>query len=162
MISISTTDTPHEIAESVGCTLSAGIHSVRNSPVLGLLEVESLVRDLGASWQSGSYVWQRRSGHRQLYGGVITLTPWDTQGNQACGASSEVHGKEMSPRGISFTHAEQIPYRHVALQCELAPGMTAVVLTRLKWCRFTKAGVYESGGEFLRVLQAYPSESVAV
>lgn len=117
-----------------------------------LQDMECLLQELGASWQSGPFVWQRRRGHRAAYNREIVLLPAEGD-EESCAEPCRVVGKEISPFGMSFTHTAPIPQRLVSLVCELPSGVIARILTRLKWCRFTRQGVYESGGEFLRVTQ---------
>ena len=81
---------------------------------------------------------------------------------------------DISPQGIRFRHAKPLPYRTVALTFEGAKASTdrapknlddlleldaepaaplppVQMITRLRWCRFTAAALYESGGFFLAV-----------
>lgn len=123
-----------------------------------LQDIESLLQELGASWQSGPFVWQRRRGHRAAYNREIVLVPAEGEGHdESCAEPCRVLGKEISAYGMSFTHTDPLPHRLVSLVCELPSGVVARILTRLKWCRFTRHGVYESGGEFLRVVQERPT-----
>lgn len=114
-------------------------------------EIESLLRDIPASWQDGPFVWERRAGHRIRFTGALSLIPLDDDSDEPCGPTWRVHSRDISLRGISFAHDMPLPYRKVGLSFELPGSGPITVVTRLHWCRFTRNGVYESGGEFLRV-----------
>ena len=121
------------------------------SAQFALQDLDCVVRELGASWQNGLFAWQRRRGHRTPFAAEMILVPMDNLEDGENGRCL-VTGKEISSHGISFSHARPISSRLVAITCKLPDGGCATILTRLKWCRFTKAGVYESGGEFLRII----------
>jgi hypothetical protein len=46
-----------------------------------------------------------------------------------------------------------MPHRLVLVAFESTNDGPVRLVVRLKWCRFKQAGVYESGGQILRVLQ---------
>ena len=67
---------------------------------------------------------------------------------------SVVVGKDLSEHGISFYHPEVIPHRRMIASLDMGRGRWLGVLVDLRWCRFTKAGWYESGGRFLQLVQS--------
>jgi hypothetical protein len=122
------------------------------SPFLALKDVEGLVHQLLASWQQTTPLQQRRRWHRATYVKRILLTPLHDTTDEPIGETRRVTGRDLSLHGISFVHVQPLPYSKVALGLEMPDGISSPVVTRLKWCRFTKLGVYQSGGQFVRQL----------
>ena len=79
----------------------------------------------------------------------LTITPLDDAGHGRTGESFTVTGREISLVGVSFTHPRPLAARHVAVTFHLADGTTESIVTRLRWCRFRRDGMYLSGGQFL-------------
>ena len=118
---------------------------------------ESLLEDLAvlvqrqpASWQPVDCIWNRRLGHRTPFQGTLWLTPLDDVTDRPCAEPSLVKANDISLHGLRFTHDTPLPFRKVALTFGLVEGGEISFLTRLKWCRFTSTGCYESGGQFLK------------
>ena len=116
-----------------------------------LSEIERLVRDIPASWQAGPFVWERRAGHRVQFCESLFLVPLDEETEEPCGPPSRVQSRDISLGGISFSHPEPVPHRKVGLSFKLPGGSAVTVVALLRWCRFTRGGRYESGGEFVRI-----------
>jgi hypothetical protein len=118
--------------------------------VVRLHEVDCLIRSLVASWQGSGPLLERRRWHRVRFERPLGITALDEEDGQPTGAMCLVRGKDVSVAGISFTHTEPIPQRIVAVTFWDEQGATESVVTQLTWCRFTRAGVYQSGGQFLK------------
>ena len=80
--------------------------------------------------------------------------PVAADGRTPAGESIVVVGKDLSEHGISFYHPEVISHRRMIASLEMGNGCWLGVLVDLRWCRFTKAGWYESGGRFLDVVES--------
>ncbi len=119
-----------------------------------LVEVERLVGVLLASWQPGAPHGNRRGSHRTPFDAPLMLTPVDESSGQPCGPACTVQGKNISRQGLSFVHDTPLPHRNVHLSLDLPDASRTTLLLRLNWCRFTREGVYESGGKFLRAIAA--------
>jgi hypothetical protein len=97
---------------------------------------------------------ERRSEARYPYPNLVHLTPVGDDGYTPCGETMVVVGKDLSENGISFYHPEVIPHRRMIASLDMGRGRWLGVLVDLRWCRFTKAGWYESGGRFLQLVQS--------
>lgn len=109
-----------------------------------------------ACWQPSGILCARRW-HRVPWKTPLLLTPWDDVASLAHGVPLEVVGRELSVNGASFEHADPLQCRQILLQPrEPSADPLAFVIT-LRWCRFTRAGIYQSGGRFESVMLR-PSE----
>ena len=126
-----------------------GVTSGENPVLLRLQEIESLVDRLVASWH-GPGVLPMRRWHRIAYQKPIAVTPLDDRLGTPIAPAVLATGRDISPRGLSFTHFGLLPYRMVAVTFPLKAGDCESVAVRLSWCRFTTAGLYFSGGKFVR------------
>ncbi len=136
------------------------------------------VGELSASWQTSGRLFDRRDAHRVRFPARLRLDPVDDNGRLLMGEDATgplfVECCDISPQGIRFRHAKPLPYRTVALTFEgtepsqgvatenledlleldtepAAPLPPVQMIARLRWCRFTAAALYESGGFFLAV-----------
>jgi hypothetical protein len=113
----------------------------------------SLLQEPTASWQSRSHVVERRREHRFPCDLAALLEPADGQGNILLdGPKLRVRLKDIAHHGVGIVHHEPIPYRLVLMTLETREDQTIRLLARLRWCRFKESGVYESGGQIVRVL----------
>jgi hypothetical protein len=132
---------------------SSGTAVLESLPFAAVQSVEGLVRQLMASWQKTSPFQQRRRWHRTVFSKRMVLIPLDEATEEPVDDARFVTGKDISLHGISFVHQRTLPYVKVALGLEMPGGVSAQVVTHLKWCRFTRQGVYQSGGQFLRQME---------
>jgi len=102
----------------------------------------------------GGVTMERRSDVRYPYTNLVHLAPVAADGRTPAGESIVVVGKDLSEHGISFYHPEVISHRRMIASLEMGNGCWLGVLVDLRWCRFTKAGWYESGGRFLDVVES--------
>lgn len=119
-----------------------------------LRELTRIVEQVAASWYaSGSFAEQRRW-HRTVYDRPAILTPVEECTGAPLNGHKIISGRDISPSGFSFTHLDPLACRRAiitfAFEDETEP-LVAIML-RLSWCRFTRAGVYQSGGKFLNVV----------
>jgi len=117
-----------------------------------LNEVGGLVDALAATWQSPRQVLHARRWHRFRYERPVAVTPLDETTEEPVGETILAMGRDISKGGISFTHAQPLPFRKVAVSFQLDDGTCESVVTVLKWCRFTRHKVYQSGGQFERTI----------
>lgn len=109
-----------------------------------------------ACWQPSGILCARRW-HRVPWKTPLLLTPWDDAANLALGSPLEVMGRDLSVNGASFEHADPLQCRQILLQPRDPSADPLAFVITLRWCRFTRAGVYQSGGRFESVLLR-PSE----
>jgi hypothetical protein len=113
-------------------------------------EVEALADRVVASWHSSNASLQSRRWHRAKFDRPLTVTPLDDLLEVPAGAPLAVIGHDISLAGLSFIHVQPLAARKVAVAFQLDDGTIASVLTILKWCRFRRDGIYQSGGQFVR------------
>jgi len=123
-------------------------------------EVEALVDGFVASWHSSSASLQSRRWHRTRFQKPLTITPVDDGTVCPAGRPMAVTGHDISLAGLSFTHDQPLAPRKVAVTFQFEDGTCESVLTLLKWCRFRRDGLYQSGGQFLRTI-ALPEPAVS-
>lgn len=120
-------------------------------PTLQLLDdVQFMVRDVLRQWQHPADAAERRTCQRIPFQKSIALFAIDGETEQPSGEPYLVTGKDISINGVGFSHDSPLPFNKVAVGFELPNGCSQFVLVRLSWCRFTRRGVYESGGMFIR------------
>ncbi len=152
--------TPQEVTDieelDIGTTgLECGL------PTLQLLDdVHHLVRDLLTQWQHPSDALERRHRPRIPFLKSIALFEVDEESELPIGNPYLVNGKDISMKGVGFSHTSPLPFTKVAIGFELPDGCSQFVLVRLSWCRFTRRGTYESGGMFLR--RVAPPQGIAL
>lgn len=113
-------------------------------------EIDGMVDALMASWHSSRQVLHARRWHRFQYRKPVALRALDPVSEEPVGEAMLAFGRDISRGGISFVHDKPLPCRLVAITFELNDGTQASIVTELKWCRFTREGHYQSGGQFLR------------
>ncbi|GAB4159357.1 MAG: hypothetical protein Tsb009_36660 [Planctomycetaceae bacterium] len=114
--------------------------------------METLAETLMASWLDGAVLLDHRRSHRVNHRVVFAITPFSECGTFPSGDSQLAKAWDISRTGISFTHQEPISCRMAVATFARPDGSVESILTRLKWCRFTKRGEYRSGGAFAKVL----------
>lgn len=114
--------------------------------------IEELIGSVVASWGGSARLLSQRQSQRLPYRKSILVTPLDERTEYPIGKPWTVACRDISFGGISFSHGSPLPHRKVAITfLELSDDAPPIV-TRLSWCRFTKEGLYHSGGKFLRTL----------
>src|SRR5437762_2380060 len=112
----------------------------------------ALLRELTASWHPVSTVADRRPGHRVPCNFAAELIPLDQRGSHSGRTAMSVQVTDLSKRGIGIMHPHPMPHRLVQLTFTPEPGQLTRLVVRLKWCRFKRADVYQSGRQIVRVL----------
>jgi len=135
---------------------SAPIYAVRaERSALELLDdVHSMVRDVLSQWQHPTDALERRDVPRIAFQKSLALFEVDQSSETPIGEPQLVIGKDISMYGVGFRHDGPLPFTKVAIGFELPDGCSQFILVRLTWCRFTRRGHYESGGTFLRPIDA--------
>jgi hypothetical protein len=120
---------------------------------------DGLIKDVTASWHSASTVGERRREHRHSCNLPALLVPLDGHDLSVAHVPLEVRIKDFSKHGIGISHPDPMPHRLVLLMFETPERIRRRLVVRLKWCRFKRTDVYESGGQIVRTLK--PGESHA-
>lgn len=123
--------------------------SSEESVLSSLRELETLVEGLLASWV-GNAALPRRRFHRVAYRRPVAITPLCDETLQAAGETRRVETRDLSRAGLSFRHCHPLDSRLVAVTFPRNTAPPETIVLRLTWCRFTRNGVYYSGGRFLR------------
>ena len=138
-------------AESASETSS--LRTQADASPLRLAECTRLLNQMVASWHTPTALAELRGWHRMRYDRPAVLTPLDDKSGILSDAHKIISGRDISPSGFSFTHLDPLPCRRAiitfAFEKESQPW-DAVIL-KLSWCRFTRAGIYQSGGKFVRL-----------
>lgn len=122
--------------------------------LLRIPEIEALAEGVVASWHSSLASLQSRRWHRAKYDKPLRVTPLDNQTELPAGIPLAVVGHDISLAGLSFIHNQPLAARKVAIAFQFDGTTCESVLTLLKWCRFRRDGLYQSGGQFVRTLAA--------
>jgi hypothetical protein len=130
-----------------------------SAEALAELTAPGAFRDVTASWQSASNVGERRREHRHPCNFPALLVPLDSQGLSVACVPLEVRVKDISKNGIGISHPDPMPHRLVLLLFETPEKNQRRLVVRLKWCRFKRADLYESGGQIVRDLKAGESHT---
>jgi len=115
--------------------------------------IATLLHSLTASWRPAPIFVERRIEHRVPCDLPAVLVELDEQGNAVTSSAVDVRIKDLSGHGLGISHPEPMPHRLVLVAFESTNEGPVRLVVRLKWCRFKQAGVYESGGQILKVLQ---------
>lgn len=106
-----------------------------------------------ACWVRSGPVTEGRVALRVPFDETVVVTPWDVAGRAPAGPAILAAGRDLSTSGLSFSHAGTLPYRYVAVSFrgdrrdEEGRPVIETLLVRLIWCRFTRRGLYLSGGK---------------
>lgn len=122
--------------------------SLTDTPLRGLDDVASAVRQLTASWHQPGNLLQNRRSRRIPFHQTLCLYVLDDQ-FQSAGPPQRVRGCDISVDGLSFTHWKPLPCRNAAIAFQSAQG-TETHVVRLIWCRYLRQQHYVSGGRFLK------------
>ena len=85
--------------------------------------------------------------------------PLDSQSLSVACVPLEVQVKDISKHGIGISHPDPMPHRLALLMFETPEKNQRRLVVRLKWCRFKRADLYESGGQIVRDLKAGESHT---
>jgi len=111
------------------------------------------LKQVRACWVKSGPVTEGRGALRVPFDETVVVTPWDVAGRAPAGPAILAAGRDLSTGGLSFSHAGTLPHRYVAVSFrgdrrddEGRPAIETL-LVRLIWCRFTRRGLYLSGGK---------------
>lgn len=93
---------------------------------------------------------ERRHDERVAIPLVLRLTPLDRDRLPVADDAITVVGKDISRRGLSFTHEQPLTYRRAIISLDHPKFGRFAAEIDVTWCRFTKPGWYESGGRLVR------------
>jgi hypothetical protein len=110
--------------------------------------ISRIVNQVVASWHSPLALAEQRRWHRISYDRPAILTLLDDR-TQVAMVHKVVSGRDISPSGFSFTHLDPLACRRAIVTFAFEPDETEAIELRLTWCRFTRAGIYQSGGKFV-------------
>ena len=96
---------------------------------------------------------ERRASPRQPFSQLVQLIPVHRDQITVTGPPFHVVGREISRDGMGFYHTEAIPHRYVIAEFGDADSRVLRVAMQLIWCRFLREGWYDSGAQFLSLLQ---------
>ena len=100
---------------------------------------------------------ERRRHDRVAVPFLLRLTPLDPEGEPLNDEAVTVVGKDISQRGLSFFHEHSLPYRRAMIELEHPEVGPLCMEVDICWCRFSKLGWYESGGNLTRVIDREPA-----
>jgi hypothetical protein len=115
--------------------------------------IDTLLRALTASWRPVSIVAERRREQRRPCDLAAVLVPLDKQGKAFAAPPLKVRIKDVSQHGVGISHSEPMAHRVALIEFETRADGPLRLVVRLKWCRFKRSDLYESGGQILRVLK---------
>lgn len=107
-----------------------------------------------ACWVKAGSVMEGRTGLRVPLEEMVVVTPWNVAAAAPAGQSLLASGRDLSAGGLCFSHVGPLPYRYVAISFrgdrrdEQGRPVIETRIARLIWCRFTRRGIYLSGGRF--------------
>lgn len=115
--------------------------------------IRSLVGQVLLARQPARNGRERRRERRYPYPHPIHLTPIDTSGAEPA-ETIVVIGKQLSAGGVGFYYREPIAFRRVIASFDVGEQGWIGLLLELTWCRFNRHGWYDSGGQFLAVVES--------
>jgi hypothetical protein len=80
----------------------------------------------------------------------MQLTPLGHDGTPLTDETSNIFGKDLSRRGISFSHECPLKHRRVMISLTLPEVGQLLVEAEITWTRLTLIGLYESGCRLIR------------
>ncbi len=121
-------------------------------------ELSKLTDTVVASWYLEPASFSSRKWHRIPCQSPIGLVLINEQTKQLESKLLTVQGRDLSIEGISFSHQDPIYSREVAITFDLEQPMMEFLVTRLAWSRFSEDQCFQSGGKFLRQIEADASQ----
>ncbi len=104
---------------------------------------------------------ERRVDRRIPFPCLIPFTPMCDQGQRPTGPTRQVVGRNLAARGLDFFHCDPLPERFAVVSLPCAQDQWVHFLLRITWCRFLRAGWYDSGGRFVRLVPGNPRTEIA-
>lgn len=85
----------------------------------------------------------------------MLLTPIDTDKSPVADESSDIVGKDLSMRGICFSHEFPLVYRRIIISLSLPEAGQLNVEAEVAWTRRTPIGLYETGCRLIRKIAGH-------
>jgi hypothetical protein len=101
------------------------------------------------SWHTSTASVDLRRCHRVRFEDPMLITPLADDLDIPSDDSFPVTARDISLTGVSFIHEKALASRRVGVSFYLGNGEWESVVTALRWCRFRRDGIYQSGGQFL-------------
>jgi hypothetical protein len=83
----------------------------------------------------------------------MQMVPLDSAGRPLPDQQMSVVGKDLSTRGISFSHDSELPSRRLVLCLNLSETARFNVEAEITWTRQTPIGLFESGCRLIRKVE---------
>ena len=98
---------------------------------------------------------ERRSRIRAPIACRMDVTPFNVGNKPLTDQTAMVFGKDLSPRGISFTHESKLPHGRAIVTFSGPDIGQFCVEVEITWTRPTPIGLFESGCRFIRKLPGH-------
>jgi hypothetical protein len=103
---------------------------------------------------------QARTGERRIRDRYpinckMQLTPIAQDGTPLADETLDIFGKDLSRRGISFSHDHPLSHRRVMISLTLPEVGQFIVESEITWSRRTLIGLYESGCRLIRKIDGH-------
>ncbi|EDL56724.1 hypothetical protein [Gimesia maris] len=132
----------------------AFLRETTNTPCLRRIpELNKLIDSVVASWYLEPSSISSREWHRIPCRRPLGLAVFNPQTRQLESDLQIVTGRNISVRGISFTHQAHIYSREVAVTFDLDQPVQEFLIVRLAWSRFSEKRTFQSGGQFLSQIE---------
>jgi hypothetical protein len=115
------------------------------------MQVQGLIDDAG----SRPIKHERRSRDRFPIPYTFRLTPIDRDGNVLTDETTTVVGKDLSMRGIGFSHDHELWFDRAIISLSHRKVGNFVVEAEIIWTRSTPIGLYESGCRLVRTVDGH-------
>jgi hypothetical protein len=110
-----------------------------------------LLAFVGDSHPAGSG--ERRTRDRHPIHCKMQLTPIGRDGTPLAGETTDIFGKDLSRRGISFSHDRPLSHGRVMISLTLPEVGQFLVEAEITWTRRNLIGLYESGCRLIRKIE---------
>jgi hypothetical protein len=114
-------------------------------------QVQGLI-DEARSWPTRR---ERRNRDRFQIPYTFRLTPIDCEGNVLPDDTTTVVGKDLSMRGIGFSHDHELWFDRAIISLSHRKVGNFVVEVEIIWTRSTPIGLYESGCRLIRTVDGH-------
>lgn len=113
----------------------------------------TLLTEAAASWHPRPLATERRRENRIPCNFPGLLVALSDSGQALDLAPWKVTVKDLSRSGVGIAHLAPLPHRLALLAFETAASEPVRLIVRLKWCRFKRTDLYESGGQILKIFK---------
>lgn len=110
-------------------------------------DIETVVRQLSASWQPYRPIVERREHHRMKHVVPMTIIPLNDETGELQSKRIEATGRDISSHGISFFHPQHLSERRVFVIFGRG-DMRRCYCVDLRWSRYRGGKKWVSGGYF--------------